>query len=145
MSTFYEGPAHGYSMPLRRAPICLRVVITKAGGIDALDQLSDQARPQEQIFVYLLMGVPSTVHMKMARRSESGWYQNGMYLFWREGPEETRDNTTWPKWLELHRREIDAFRVDNAERFLRSHLAPKMNLSPASAINPPAQAETQKE
>lgn len=53
MSTlFIDGPAAGKRLELRRAPYYLRVVINRAGEVDALDQLDDEPKPDEAIHVY---------------------------------------------------------------------------------------------
>lgn len=49
---FLDGPAEGVSLGLRRAPMFLRVVVSPAGKVDALDQLGDVPMPREAVHVY---------------------------------------------------------------------------------------------
>lgn len=51
-SEFVDGPASGARLALARVPIYLRVVIDGDGKVDALDQLDDEPRPGECIYVY---------------------------------------------------------------------------------------------
>lgn len=53
MIRILDGPAAGAELPLRRAPIFLRVVVNRKNNrIDGLDQLDDTPRPNEDVFVY---------------------------------------------------------------------------------------------
>lgn len=55
MSTrFLDGPAAGTVLDLARAPQFLRVVISPAGAVDALDLLDDQPQEGERILAYRL-------------------------------------------------------------------------------------------
>jgi hypothetical protein len=47
-----DGPAAGKQLTLWRAPLYLRVVIAPNGRVDALDQLADEPRDYERVFVY---------------------------------------------------------------------------------------------
>jgi hypothetical protein len=56
-----DGPAAGMELALHRAPVYLRVVIDRqTGAIDALDQLDDEPRPGEAVYVY--QGDPDTLN-----------------------------------------------------------------------------------
>lgn len=85
---------------LRRAPKLLRVVVSPHGKLDALDQLEDEPRPREKVFVYERVGEPSWVHIKMSPRSSSGYYAQVTYRFIDEQPSDgaIRDTRSWRGW-----------------------------------------------
>lgn len=58
MIELIDGPANGVSLDLMRAPIMLRVVRDRAGNWDALDQLADEPKRGETIFLYRMVGNP---------------------------------------------------------------------------------------
>ena len=102
---FLDGPACGTILALKRAPLFLRVVIDADGTVDALDQLDDEPKPTEGIFVYIRDGKPSTYHVLCTPRRLSGWHLDADYRLYAEQPgdEETRDNHAWRKWAAKQR------------------------------------------
>ncbi len=56
MTKFFSGPAHNQILSLSNSPPFLRVTKDTAGKIDALDQVDDTPRADEQITVYRLKG-----------------------------------------------------------------------------------------
>lgn len=52
MTKFTDGPAAGITLMIRRAPLFLRVVQSREGKWDALDQLADKPEPGETIHAY---------------------------------------------------------------------------------------------
>lgn len=109
MMKFLGGPAAGKFLRLRRAPYFLRVVIDPEGGIDALDQLNDQARNEEVIYVYRLAGkvtrgiacsrgcVGSGCHVFLSAEYE--WY-GGRNAGPVPADSVLRDNAAWAQWAE---------------------------------------------
>lgn len=97
-TTFEDGPANGQVLMIRRNPLLLRVVRSKTGKWDALDQRSDMADPGEDIFVYRLVASRGHVHLRMARGS--GFYAMGTYRLHERQPEDAtaRSVWEWPKW-----------------------------------------------
>jgi hypothetical protein len=99
MLTLNDGPCKGTFM-VKRAPIFLRAVIDAKGEIDVLDQLDDTPKKTEKIYVYKRIGQASTFHVKMAKRSELGWYVLADYWYMPDvDGEQYRDNATWQLWV----------------------------------------------
>ncbi|MFA5911878.1 MAG: hypothetical protein WC815_24125 [Vicinamibacterales bacterium] len=96
---FLDGPAKGHGLSLARAPRFLRVVIDPAGGVDALDQLTDVMRPDEVAHVYELaadIGVGfACTRGKGCRRIAIATYR----IYGRQPDQDTlRDNQLWAAW-----------------------------------------------
>lgn len=113
MVEFIDGPAAGESLALRRIPILLRVVQSRNGKWDALDQLDDEPKPTETIFVYRRRNDLGVSHYHICSRGrgkrESGIYWNAKYAFLPEQPadEEIRGTAAWRRWatdalIQLH-------------------------------------------
>jgi hypothetical protein len=102
MISFLDGPAKELvRLRLGRAPYFLRVVRTKGTRRwDALDQLDDSARPEEEIFVYELASEPLRAFVR-----PGGLMISAHYKFCRRQPldEDARDNTRWRHWCEQER------------------------------------------
>lgn len=102
MVSFLLGPAGGISLALRRAPKLLRVVRSASGEWDALDQLDDEPRPREEIFVYQLdETIPvERFHVCRSPRSSSGWYVRAQYLYLLNQPldSDVRTTVAWRAW-----------------------------------------------
>jgi hypothetical protein len=103
MTTFTDGPAKQVRLELQRSPIFLRVVQAPDGTWDALDQVSDQPRPHEKIYVYELDGEPGHVHVQ--RRGQRGrscsWMMFANYrLLVGDQPVDDvlRNNSLWQAW-----------------------------------------------
>lgn len=125
MITFEDGPAKEARLSLRRAPVLLRVVrdrrrrtTARARGHaedgvaawDALDQLTDVARPHEDVFLYRLTTRPQYVHIRACKRAESGMRVIAMYA---EFPERVpdlilRDPAMWVAWCNDNRDRVIA-------------------------------------
>jgi hypothetical protein len=99
MTTFRDGPAAGTTLMLHRAPLFLRVVISPTGHVDALDQPEDTALPGERVHVYQRAGEARLVHLSMANRRQSGFYQMAEYEHRSDVDGETvRETSTWRAW-----------------------------------------------
>jgi len=100
MVEILDGPAEGESLSLRRSPLFLRVVRSRTGHWDGLDQLDDQPKATETIFVYLRHTQDTPIHFKMQRRSESGWYARATYKLFSVQPADcdARDKFRWQEW-----------------------------------------------
>lgn len=101
-ANFTNGPAGTTILQLRRYPVMLRVVCGPAG-IDALDQLDDQAEPDERIYVYRLMERPASCHIDGVRngRRFGEWTKIARYEVLPDGaPDDAvlRDNEKWMAW-----------------------------------------------
>lgn len=95
MTKFLDGPAGGKSIDLRRCPHFLRVVISEAGELDALDQLSDEPRADEKVYVYEIEpGSWGEVYVRPGGRFEHGRYR---HLAHADG-EAVRETEAWRKW-----------------------------------------------
>lgn len=103
MTRFLDGPAAGKFLPLRRAPVFLRVV-TDGKKWDALDQLDDVPEDNERIFVYLISG-PIGRSIVCARGGRGGIYMAASYRFFEQQPGDDilRDNEKWREWTEQFR------------------------------------------
>lgn len=100
MVTFLDGLAEGVTLMLRRAPKFLRVVRSRRGEWDALDQLDDEPKPQESVHVYLRTKLESPIHIKMSSRSGSGYYARASYEAYpvQPGSGVTHDRKKWRAW-----------------------------------------------
>jgi hypothetical protein len=71
-------------------------------GWDALDQVDDNPRRDEEVYVYVLMEEPTRYHLLIRGKGkrEGGWYQDGKYKHLPEKPEDhvLRDNERWRRW-----------------------------------------------
>ena len=105
MVSLVDGPAADETLALRRAPRLLRVVRSRNGKWDALDQLDDEPKPTETIFVYERMNIPRMGHMCMSPRSQSGWYAIANYRLFQDQPadEIMRDTQKWREWCDTYR------------------------------------------
>ena len=103
-----DGPAAGQVLMIRRAPLFLRVVrnplVRKANKEDrewdCLNELQDQPKPHEELHVYVLKEKPGWCHIRMSRRSASGFYSWGEYVPLQEQPDDAtmRSTELWRKW-----------------------------------------------
>lgn len=96
MVRFLDGPAIDATLMLRRAPVFLRVTIGAGQEIDALDQLDDEPRDGEEVFVY--RKVPGTRGRVLMR--PGGCYEIGDYRFMPDAPTSgLRDVAQWRAWV----------------------------------------------
>ena len=107
MTRFEQGPAHGKFVSIKRLPMFLRVTIDAAGKVDALDQLDDEPRADEKLFVYrMIPGSESHCFVdgrdpktgKRWGRQESG----ARYRFVESQPDDEtlRDKAKWGDWVQ---------------------------------------------
>jgi hypothetical protein len=97
MTTFQDGPAHGVTLMLRRAPYFLRV--THDGNkYDALDQPTDSPRADETLHLYRITARPSACHIRA--KNGGGFYAMANYAFVTPQPPDAilRDNEAYAKW-----------------------------------------------
>lgn len=99
MITFHGGPANGSILTLKRAPLLLRVVVDAEKNVDALDHFDDQPRPGERVFVYKLIGTPTSYRLYGAR-DVTGWYVDATYHFAVIKVEAAtlRSTAAWRRW-----------------------------------------------
>lgn len=99
MSRFIDGPAKGVFLSIQRAPFFLRVV-NSGGDWDALDQLDDQPKPDEEITVYMRVSVPALIHVHLANPRRGYWMQSADYRVLPEQPlRDAVDQTDrWRQW-----------------------------------------------
>lgn len=109
MIRFLDGAAKGTVLSLRRVPWFLRVVIDEAGQVDALDQLDDQAREGETLYVYRQAGQASRAIL-CSRGRGCRTEISCDYSLWPDQPpqEVLRDNDQWREWAEARGKEIEA-------------------------------------
>jgi len=109
MITFHDGPAKGASLLLQRAPDLLRVVIDQDGTIDALDQVDDEPKPTESIYVYRIVGKASAGFMCRRGRGGRGCqrFACATYKLSESQPEPlvARDAEKWREWCRIYRRQ----------------------------------------
>lgn len=99
MTKFQDGPAKGQTLMLQRTPFFLRV--TEAGGkFDALNQLTDTARPEEKLYCYRMDAHLGNAHVRMTKGG--GFYWMVEYRMQPEQPHDAtlRDNAAWAAWCE---------------------------------------------
>lgn len=98
MIRFWGGPADNATLALKRAPRFLRVVHGPRGKLDALDQLDDQAEPQETISVYRQVWVGPTYHLK-GNRGVTGFWPTASYQWMPHvNGESVRSTDAWRAW-----------------------------------------------
>ena len=111
MIRFIDGPVAGAVLSLRRTPVMLRVVEGRDDIIDALDELDDDPKPSETIYVYMLASVPQTVHIDRGEingRHVGEWHTTAEYTVWPQQPTDDQMRTTdaWRAWVESQRPQI---------------------------------------
>lgn len=104
MTRFLDGPAIGKTLMLKRAPFFLRVTVSESREkktFDALDQLEDQPRPNEDLFVYEMVGKPGSCHVRCGNGG-SGFYMVADYKMVEVQPEDIilRDTAKWAEWVD---------------------------------------------
>ncbi len=100
---FLDGPAKDVALTLARAPFFLRVV--RENGVvlkrwDALDQLDDEPKPEELIYVYRLADKP--IRGMIDGKKYRGPFLAASYRFHETQPTdaEARTNAAWREWTE---------------------------------------------
>lgn len=101
MIKFFEGPAAGITMQLRRAPFFLRVT-DDGTKFDALDQPDDKPAENERLYVYRMTCYRGMMHLLIRgkNRAAGGFWAVADYTFHEEQPEdaEIRGNVKWREW-----------------------------------------------
>lgn len=103
MTKFVNGPAHGATLMLKRAPLYLRVVIDALGKIDALDQLADTPTRDETLACYKATQRGGAIHInsrgKQGQRT-GGFFTMAEYAFVDPQPSDAEMRTTaaWHAW-----------------------------------------------
>jgi len=105
MFRFFQGPADGRRLALRRAPMLLRVVIDEdTGDVDGLDLLDDEPRPKENVFVYrLILGsVSSGIACTGTRGAGCIPFVSADYVLHDNQPTDGQsgDRCRWREWCE---------------------------------------------
>lgn len=105
MTKFLDGPAIGQTLMLKRAPIFLRVTVATLAEsgrerVDALDQLEDNALPDETLHCYVMSKYLGSCHIK--RSGGGGFYQMAEYKLRDPQPTDAdmRSNEAWATWCE---------------------------------------------
>lgn len=102
MIEFLDGPAAGQVLQLRRAPMLLRVVQSRRGAWDALDQLDDEPQATERIYIYrrCVLKPVSKVHVLCSPRKGSGFYWMASYRYLPDQPSDAdvRSTAAWQAW-----------------------------------------------
>lgn len=107
MIRFHDGPADGATLDLKRCPVLLRATFEQtlcgADGFDALDQVDDEPRPDEQIAVYLLRARPTTAHVLYSKPRggrRGAWLLTADYDYYGVQADDAvlRDNERWRAW-----------------------------------------------
>jgi hypothetical protein len=110
MVSFFGGPADGISLPLRSAPLLLRVAKSfKTGQWDALDNSELSRQVTDSIFVYILDG-PSTERFGNGKKiSERGKFAVASYRHLCEEPindDVLRDTAKFLEWWRVNGKRI---------------------------------------
>jgi len=100
MITLIDGPVAGTYM-VKRTPLYLRAVEDSVtGGRDVLDQLEDEPKATEKVFVYKLQGEASRVHLNFGR-GKGGYYAMGEYKYLEDG-QAFRETEAWRRYCISH-------------------------------------------
>ena len=100
MITLIDGPVAGTYL-VKRAPLFLRAVEDSVSGEkDVLDQLDDEPKATEKVFVYKLQGEASWVHLNFGG-GKGGFYAMGKYKYLEEG-EALRGTEEWQRYCVSH-------------------------------------------
>jgi hypothetical protein len=103
MVTFFDGPAKGAELTLRRTPVFLRAVISAAGKVDALDMPEDDPAPFEDIYAYRIVD-GTKISGFICGNKELGCihFNSAVYRLCKTQPEESilQSRKLWMKWVE---------------------------------------------
>jgi len=96
MLNLLDGPVKGIYY-CKRAPVFLRAVIDANGDKDCLDQINDEPKPTEKVYIYKLQGEPGQIHLYGTKIR--GFYAMGDYEHLPDvDGEKLRDNHLWQEW-----------------------------------------------
>jgi hypothetical protein len=116
-----DGPCKGDYL-VKRSPVFLRAVRKETGETDLLDQVNDLPAKNEKVFVYQIEGEAGWVHIKMVRRSESGFYALATYRYLPDvDGEKLRDNTIWQDWAIARLKEKNETEVPQKQATTQDH------------------------
>lgn len=110
MTKFTNGPAAGVVLSLRRAPLFLRVTKERYSDKplwDALDQLSDEPKPSEDLIAYARTSFDGHVHIRRDRKAGgSGFFAMATYALVEQQPDDAtmRDAAKWREWCQAQPR-----------------------------------------
>jgi hypothetical protein len=101
-ATFFDGPAKGAELTLRRTPVFLRVVISAAGEVDALDMPDDEPAPFEDIYAYRIVDGTQIRGFMCSSKKGCVQFVGAMYRLCKTQPEESilQSRKLWMKWVE---------------------------------------------
>ncbi|MGC4013902.1 MAG: hypothetical protein QM755_05210 [Luteolibacter sp.] len=101
MIKFLDGPATGHTLPLREAPLYLRVAI--GDPIRVLDGIKDKAPPHDPIVVYFRANLEGYINVQ-TRNENGGNWAIADYRLLAEQPvdEHLRTTAAWLAWLRDH-------------------------------------------
>ena len=109
MLEFVDGVVEGTKLLCKRAPELLRVVYGSFGEINCLDQLDDEPKPSETIWVYQRINEPTKLHMKFSKKSMSGYYMMAKYKQHESQPgNSVRSTKAWREWALNEQEKINA-------------------------------------
>jgi hypothetical protein len=117
VTTFEDGPAMAKTLCLRRSPRLLRVVISSAGEVDALDQLDDVPAMDEAIVVYRLVEDRGWIHInsrdRKTNRYTGGTFAMACYRLHSVQPPTSvlRSTSDWRIWAQ-----VEADKIETQER-----------------------------
>lgn len=100
---FQDGPAIGVTLNLERQPLFLRVVRDiETGAIDALDQLDDEPKATEEVFVYRRTYHSSGIACSRGKNGGCRRFSLSHYSLFVEQPEQAvmRDTEKWRGWTD---------------------------------------------
>ena len=103
MSTFWDGPAAGVSLMIRRTPLVLRLAQDAANDWDVLEQFTDKPDPGDKLYVYMRASTSAQVHLCIG-----GWFSFADYRIAPEQPrdDQMRETPAWNEWCEANRTRI---------------------------------------
>lgn len=106
MITLIDGKVEGTYL-VKRAPIFLRAVIDeRTGDKDVLNELDDEPRPTEKVYIYKLFDDTSPVHLNFGG-GKGGFYVMGKYRHLPDVDGETlRETEVWRAWCIAHTEEV---------------------------------------
>ena len=110
-ATFFDGPAKGRELNLRRLPTFLRVV-EDDGNVDALDLPDDNPNPWEKIYAYRMIDGTGISGFMCGSSHHKGclYFNSAMYRMCAMQPEESilRNGKSWREWVEEYSKEVEA-------------------------------------
>lgn len=104
MVYFFDGPAKGAQLNLRRIPRFLRVVIDITGNVDALDLKTDRAQANEKVYAYRAVDETQVSGFICGIERSHGciFFNTCKYSLYKDQPDECimRHRALWEQWVE---------------------------------------------